>query len=80
MTSEVPPLFPPLLAAGDPDFDARPRRRDLEPDRDRRLGDLVLDRRRRSGDFLRERLLFLSRDRDRFPRDLELSRDFLDFS
>jgi len=54
-----------LGAAGEADRDARPRRRDLESERDRRRGDRVRDR-RLSRDLLRDRLLKKSRNLLRF--------------
>ena len=56
MTSAASPPRPPFSSAGEVDFEVRPRRFDLESDRDRRRGDFVLDR-RRSRDLLRDRLL-----------------------
>ena len=56
MTSAASPPRPPFSSAGAVDFEVRPRRFDLESDRDRRRGDFVLDR-RRSRDLLRDRLL-----------------------
>lgn len=77
---DSPPACFVSAAAGDADLESRPRRCfDLESDRDRRRGDRVLDR-RRSRDLRRDRLRFLSLDRERLARDRELSRDFFDFS
>ncbi len=56
ITSTDAARFSSFLGAGDADREARPRRRDLESERDRRRGDRVRDR-RRSRDLLRDRLL-----------------------
>jgi hypothetical protein len=59
ITSTDAARFSSFLGAGDADREVRPRRRDLDSERDRRRGERVRDR-RRSRDLLRDRLLKIS--------------------